>query len=136
MPRKLAYWVVYLYLAPNSVVYRPHGLLSCCSIPTDHLHPWPTTPGGHLAAFCPHPDWAYRGWVGLGNLRANGHRSRAMATHSRCEPSQSTACTMYGSDWCSAMGCLRYSVRSRTVRLAKPWPLSFWSARLSGSRSP
>jgi len=24
---------------------------------------------------CPHPDCAYRGWVGLGNLRANGHPS-------------------------------------------------------------
>jgi IS1 family transposase/transposase-like protein len=23
--------------------------------------------------FCPHPPCAYRGWVGLGNLRANGH---------------------------------------------------------------
>ena len=23
--------------------------------------------------FCPHPDCAYRGWVGLGNLTANGH---------------------------------------------------------------
>jgi IS1 family transposase len=23
--------------------------------------------------FCPHPDCAYRGWVGRGNLRANGH---------------------------------------------------------------
>src|SRR3989454_1378035 len=23
--------------------------------------------------FCPHPHCAYRGWVGLGNLRANGH---------------------------------------------------------------
>jgi IS1 family transposase len=23
--------------------------------------------------FCPHPTCAYRGWVGLGNLRANGH---------------------------------------------------------------
>jgi len=22
---------------------------------------------------CPNPDWAYRGWVGWGNLRANGH---------------------------------------------------------------
>src|ERR1700741_5449495 len=26
--------------------------------------------------FCPHPDCAYRGWVGWGNLRANGHPSR------------------------------------------------------------
>src|SRR5216684_7077121 len=25
--------------------------------------------------FCPHPDCAYRGWVGLGNLSANGHPS-------------------------------------------------------------
>jgi IS1 family transposase len=24
---------------------------------------------------CPHPDCAYQGWVGLGNLRANGHPS-------------------------------------------------------------
>ena len=23
--------------------------------------------------FCPNPDCAYRGWLGLGNLRANGH---------------------------------------------------------------
>ena len=23
--------------------------------------------------FCPHPDCAYRGWLGLNNLRANGH---------------------------------------------------------------
>src|SRR6266849_2162604 len=23
--------------------------------------------------FCPHPHCAYRGWVGLGNIRANGH---------------------------------------------------------------
>src|SRR5215468_10439937 len=23
--------------------------------------------------FCPNPDCAYRGWVGWGNLRANGH---------------------------------------------------------------
>ena len=25
--------------------------------------------------FCPHPHCAYRGWLGLGNLRANGHPS-------------------------------------------------------------
>ena len=23
--------------------------------------------------FCPNPDCVYRGWVGWGNLRANGH---------------------------------------------------------------
>ncbi len=25
--------------------------------------------------FCPHPDCAYQGWVGLGNISANGHPS-------------------------------------------------------------
>jgi len=25
--------------------------------------------------FCPHPDCAYQGWLGLGNIRANGHPS-------------------------------------------------------------
>ncbi len=25
--------------------------------------------------FCPHSDWDSRGWLGLGNLRANGHPS-------------------------------------------------------------
>jgi hypothetical protein len=25
--------------------------------------------------FCPHSHWDYRGWLGLGNLRANGHPS-------------------------------------------------------------
>ena len=27
------------------------------------------------AHFCPNPHCAYRGWVGWGNLRANGHPS-------------------------------------------------------------
>jgi IS1 family transposase len=41
--------------------------------------PWITSTRGrkrHVDTsqhFCPHPDCAYRGWVGLGNLRANGH---------------------------------------------------------------
>jgi hypothetical protein len=26
--------------------------------------------------FCPNPDCAYRGWVGWGNLRANGHPNK------------------------------------------------------------
>src|SRR5262249_14085216 len=32
-------------------------------------------PRRHLNALLPEPDWAYRGWVGWGNLRANGHPS-------------------------------------------------------------
>jgi hypothetical protein len=31
--------------------------------------------------FCPNADCAYRGWVGWGNLRANGHPNRTSRTH-------------------------------------------------------
>src|SRR5712692_7005247 len=38
--------------------------------------------------FCPHPDCAYQGWVGLGNLCANGHPS--------CGPWRQLHCTSCG----------------------------------------
>src|SRR5919201_724161 len=34
--------------------------------------------------FCPNPDCAYRGWVGWGNLRANGHPSGGPWRQLRC----------------------------------------------------
>jgi IS1 family transposase len=34
--------------------------------------------------FCPNPDCAYRGWVGWGNLRANGHPSGGPWRHLLC----------------------------------------------------
>ena len=37
-----------------------------------HWRPRAVDTSGH---FCPHRDCAYRGWLGLGNLRANGHPS-------------------------------------------------------------
>jgi len=40
--------------------------------------------------FCPHPDCAYRGWVGWGNLRANGHPSGGPWRQWHC-----TACDGY-----------------------------------------
>jgi IS1 family transposase len=40
--------------------------------------------------FCPHPDCAYRGWVGWGNLRANGHPSGGPWRQLHC-----TACDGY-----------------------------------------
>jgi IS1 family transposase len=40
--------------------------------------------------FCPHPDCAYQGWVGLGNLRANGHPSGGPWRQLHC-----TACESY-----------------------------------------
>src|SRR5262245_4097594 len=40
--------------------------------------------------FCPHPDCAYQGWVGRGNLRANGHPSGGPWRQLHC-----TACDGY-----------------------------------------
>ena len=40
--------------------------------------------------FCPHPNCDYRGWVGLGNLRANGHPSGGPWRQFHC-----TACKGY-----------------------------------------
>src|SRR3989441_632433 len=34
--------------------------------------------------FCPYPDWAYQGWVGLGNLCANGHPSGGLWRQLHC----------------------------------------------------
>jgi hypothetical protein len=41
-------------------------------IPPTHRRPRRVDTSQH---FCPHTDCRYRGWLGLGNLRANGHPS-------------------------------------------------------------
>jgi len=41
-------------------------------MPPTHRRPRQVDTSQH---FCPHAGWDYRGWVGLGNLRANGHPS-------------------------------------------------------------
>jgi hypothetical protein len=45
--------------------------------------------------FCPHTDCAYRGWLGLNNLRANGHPSGAHWRQFHC-----TACQGYFLGFC------------------------------------
>src|SRR2546426_12098358 len=40
--------------------------------------------------FCPHPRCAYWGWLGVGNLRANGHPSGGLWRQFRC-----TSCKGY-----------------------------------------
>ena len=65
---------------------KPH--CDACEHATHPPPPAPTAPPPRLmptrgrrrqvdtsAHFCPNPDCAYRGWVGWGNLRANGHPS-------------------------------------------------------------
>jgi hypothetical protein len=39
-------------------------------MPPTHRRPRQVDTSGH---FCPHPDCRFQGWLGLGNLRANGH---------------------------------------------------------------
>jgi len=64
--------------------HKPH--CDACEPTTDSGPPAPSAPPPRLVPtrgrrrqvdtahhFCPNPDCAYRGWVGWGNLRANGH---------------------------------------------------------------
>src|SRR5262245_20685076 len=63
---------------------KPH--CDACEHGADPRPPTPSVPPPRLVRtrgrrrlvdtathFCPNPDCAYRGWVGWGNLRANGH---------------------------------------------------------------
>src|SRR5215510_1300668 len=56
-------------------------------MPPTHRRPRAVDTSRH---FCPHPHCAYRGWVGLGNLRANGHPSGGPWRQCHC-----TACKGY-----------------------------------------
>ena len=75
---------------PVSRVRAPQALPSGTTR-TDALCPTDarvrSTPRMH---FCPHANCAYRGWVGLGNLRANGHPSGGPWRQLHC-----TACEGY-----------------------------------------
>jgi hypothetical protein len=56
-------------------------------MPPTHRRPRTVDTSGH---FCPHTGCDYRGWVGLGNLRANGHPSGGPWRQFHC-----TACKGY-----------------------------------------
>jgi hypothetical protein len=66
------------------LTHKPH--CDACEHTTDSGPPAPSAPPPRLVPprgrhrqvdtshhFCPNPECAYRGWVGWGNLRANGH---------------------------------------------------------------
>jgi hypothetical protein len=70
----------------NGLTKKPHCAL--CERDTSHPKVPPPLPPDPMAPtnrrprevdtsrhFCPHSDCDYRGWLGLGNLRANGHPS-------------------------------------------------------------
>ena len=56
-------------------------------MPPTHRRPREVDTSRH---FCPHPNCDYRGWLGLGNLRANGHPSGGPWRQLHC-----TACKGY-----------------------------------------
>src|SRR5499426_2088059 len=56
-------------------------------MPPTHRRPRPIDTSRH---FCPHTDCDYRGWLGLGNLRANGHPNGGPWRQFHC-----TACNGY-----------------------------------------
>jgi hypothetical protein len=68
----------------EGLTQKPHG--SLCERDTTHPKVPPPVPPDPMPStnrrprevdtrrpFCPHPGWDYRGWLGLGHLRANGH---------------------------------------------------------------
>jgi hypothetical protein len=68
------------------VTHKPH--CDACAQASEPRSPAPFAPPPRIVMtrgrrreidtsrhFCPNPDCAYRGWVGWGNLRANGHPS-------------------------------------------------------------
>jgi IS1 family transposase len=61
--------------------------------------------------FCPNPDCAYRGWVGWGNLRANGHPSGGPWRQLLC-----TACRRY---FLETLGTLFHGKRSAAERIVR-----------------
>jgi IS1 family transposase len=80
---------------------KPHCAL--CARDTAHLKPPSPVPPDPMPSthrrprtvdtsrhFCPHPDCDYRGWLGLHNLRANGHPSGGPWRQVHC-----TACDGY-----------------------------------------
>jgi hypothetical protein len=46
--------------------------------------------------FCPHPDCAYRGWVGLGNITANGHPNGSPWRQLYCSQCEGYVLETYG----------------------------------------
>src|SRR5499427_9777847 len=50
-------------------------------MPPTHRRPRTVDTSRH---FCPHAGCRYRGWLGLGNLRANGHPTGGPSRHLQC----------------------------------------------------
>ena len=65
-------------------------------MPPTHRRPRTVDTSRH---FCPHTDYDYRGWLGLGNLRAHGHPDGGPWRQFHC-----TACDGFFPGWCFKRG--------------------------------
>jgi hypothetical protein len=72
---------------PMPAAVRPDPL------PPTHRRPRPVDTSKH---FCPHMGCRYRGWLGLGNLRANGHPSGGPWRHFHCTACQGSLPAHHG----------------------------------------
>src|SRR5712691_8579332 len=69
LPHKPPSWALWAHEASHPTPPPP---MRPAPMPPSHRRPRAIDTSRH---FCPHATCAYRGWVGLGNLRANGHPS-------------------------------------------------------------
>jgi IS1 family transposase len=85
----------------EGLTHKPY--CACCELDTGETNPVPPVRPDPMPStnrrsrtvdtsmhFCPHSDCAYRGWLGLNNLRANGHPSGGLWRQLQC-----TACDGY-----------------------------------------
>jgi hypothetical protein len=80
--------------------------------------------------FCPHDGCDYHGWLGLGNLRANGHPSGG--------PWRQFHCTSCGGYFLETHGTLFHGKRA-SVQTPPQHPFHQWELKLtgeSGDKSP
>src|SRR2546427_6983521 len=67
-------------LFPYTTLFRSAPPLRPAPMPPTHRRPRTVDTSTH---FCPHTDCDYRGWLGLGNLRADRKSTRLNSSHSQ-----------------------------------------------------
>src|SRR6266852_5855931 len=77
-------------------------------MPPTHRRPREVDTSQH---FCPHPGCRYRGWLGLGNLRANGHPSGGPWRQFQCTSCQGYFPEHHGTIFHGKQGAVELIVR-------------------------
>jgi IS1 family transposase len=106
----------------EGLTHKPHCVL--CERETAHPQAPPPVPPDPLPRtnrrprevdtslhFCPHRDCDYRGWLGLGNLRANGHPSGGPWRQCHCTACQGYFLETHGTLFHGKQGAVELIVR-------------------------